>query len=651
MHPCFRTLRRTGAMLVLALASLSSQALSVDDARHLLTRTGFGAAPHELREMLPLTREQAVQRVMASLDARPVLAPPPTFLTQALDGYAPRLGAQYLPASMAPMAQVNVDEAVRLTKLGQQEMEQLRAWWLDRMVSTPAPFAERLALLWHGHFTSKYFDVDGPRLMYDQLVTIQTQGSRNFATLMHAMLRDPAMLIFLDNAFNTRDKPNENLARELMELFTLGVGHYSEADVKVLGRKMAGYTVDFEGDWRFKLNRDELDLTPQRFLGRSVRTLDDAEQAILAQPQTARWIATRFYREFVDDHVDAVQVERLAAELRRHGYALRPMLHTLLSSEAFWSPAHRGNLVKSPVELIVGAVRTLGLPLPEAGRLVQDTRLLGQELFEPPTVKGWRQGMGWLNMVALKQRSDSLAALWRCRQSGADAVDADAGDLLVRFSSERQGDAPVRLRVRIDGREVAHAEARCPGDLSAQPAAGGVLKPAWETLRVPRARLGADPQVVEVVFDRAPGTEANVFVNWIQLGGARLPATVADQRYPAGQACSGQEPMGMLYCSASMRFDLPVLRQTQARVDPTLYDRQFGRFGAVIETGTARQPLQLQPAARHGVDPRRYDETWQGLPLTQALLPVAPMTTQLAAAEPLTTRLEALLFDPAFNLK
>lgn len=629
----------------LLFAAAPAAALTVDEARHLLVRTGFGAAPHEIRALLPLTRAQAVERLIASLDAAPPLPPPPAFLAEPITEYRERL-ADYLPAALAgrnDAPPVGVDEPA-LTHRGMQEMAQLRTWWLDRMLSTPAPFAERLALFWHGHFTSKYFDVLGPRLMHDQLQSIRAHGTRSFAALLHAMLRDPALLIFLDNAVSTRERPNENLARELLELFTLGVGHYEEADIKALARILSGHSVDFAGDWRYRVRPEELDTGPKRLFGREgAWTLDDAERLILEHPRTALLIAEKFQREFIAPEADAREAERLAAVLRAHRYELRPFLRALLRGDAFWAPANRGQLVKSPVELLVGFVRSTGLALPDLGALADDTRLLGQDLFEPPSVQGWKQGLGWLNPQSIALRTERLAALWHCREAGRDALRAEPGDLLLRFSAERLGAAPVRLAVHVDGREVARAQARCPAEtLGAGQAAG---KPGWDLLRVPRAQLPARPRRIEVVFERDSGQQANLFVNWIQLGGRRLPVHLAEIVWDAGESCSAQVPRGMLYCPGRARFDLDAIERRQAGAEPTLYDRRHGAVNAVIESATARQPLALRPAALTRAQLRRDSASrWQGLPLPAALLSVDAL---LASDH----RLEALLLDPAFNLK
>lgn len=640
-----------GAVLALASAA-PANALTVDEARHLLTRTGFGAAPHEIRALLPLTRRQAVDRLIAGLDEEPPFAPPPAFLAQPIRGYRERLG-DYVPTAMSLPAGPQPGQAQELdwTHRGMQEMAQLRAWWLGRMVSTPTPFAERLALFWHGHFTSKYFDVLGPRLLHDQLQAIRRYGTRDFGALLHAMLRDPAMLIFLDNAVSLKRAPNENLARETLELFTLGVGHYKEADIKALARILVGHSVDFAGDFRYRVRADELDTGPKRFLGRKGRlTLDDAEHLLLAHPRTAELLADKFWREFVSPEPDAAEVRRLAKLLRERRYALRPFLRDLLLAPAFWTPANRAQLVKSPVELYVGFVRSFDIALPDIGLLVDETALLGQELFEPPTVQGWKGNLAWLSPQALAARTERLASLWACRAAGLEAAQAGANDLLVRFSVEQAGAAATpRLRVLADGQEVGQATPRCAAQVVG--AGQGIAKPSWDLLRLPRAALPADVRQIDVVFDAGSGPHANAFVNWIQLDGQRLPAYLGEVTFDAGQDCNAaQVPKGMMYCAGRLRFELPAIARRAGSEDPTLADRRLGPVNSIIESATARLPLPLRPAARSSQEQRNAVAAWDGLPLEQAVLPIEPLLLT-PPANGLEARLAALLLDPAYQLK
>nr|WP_315465742.1 DUF1800 family protein [uncultured Rhodoferax sp.] len=652
-RPLMRT-RRLALPPLLALLGLlagqgSAQALSVDDARHLLTRTGFGAAPHEIQALQPLSRQQAVERLLDSLDKQPVLAPPPAFLQHVSPAeYRDQLG-DYVPAAMGGTnREMSPSEERALTHRGMQEMEQLRVWWLDRMISTPTPFAERLALFWHGHFTSKYFDVLAPRLMYEQLQTIERMGKHNVGQLLHAMMGDPAMLIFLDNAINTRQAPNENLARELLELFTLGEGHYRETDIKQLARALAGHSVDFEGNFGYRFRPEYADRGEKTFLGQRGRlTREDCLRILLKHPRTALFITDKLMREFVSPNPDPAELQRLAQVLRRHDFAMRPLLRAMLLSPGFWAAENRGQLVKSPVELLVGMVRSVGLVQPDLGLLAEEVRLMGQDLFEPPTVKGWRTGVSWLTSETVRQRAERLSALWGCREAGWLAQRAQADDLLLRFSFEQDGAASGRLRVEVDGQVVAEVQPRC-----ASPVIGAgqeTFKPMWETLLIPRAQLPATVRSLTVRFVRPQGQRQNAFVNWVQLDGQRWPAYLSQSGFESGEGCNpATVPVGMLYCPGHLVFDLQALH---SGLEPTLADRTHGPLNAVLESGTARQKLTMRPAdLPHAGRPQAPWQGWQNLPLAQGLLPVPPLLAT-APSPDLTERMAAMLRDPAFNLK
>lgn len=628
------------------------RALTVDEARHLLTRTGFGASPDEIRAVLPLTRAEAVDRIVGGLSMpEPDPAPPEFVLQPVHDDYVHRLGEDYAPAAMMGAVKIVGDDAEAdkaLDYKGMQEMAQLRAWWLDRMISTRTPFYERLALFWHGHFTSRYFEVLGPRLMYDQLQTIRHEGARNFGVLLNGMLRDPAMLIFLDNAINTKGKPNENLAREAMELFTLGVGNYSEDDVKALARILSGNSVDFAGDWRYLDRKDQRDLGEKRFLGHQGRwTVEDAERFLLQKPQTASLIARKFYLQFVSSDPDPTEIERLAAIMRHNHYDMPPFLRAMLMSQAFWAPANRGQLVKSPVELEVGFIRTFGYAMPDVSRIVDMVKMLGEELFEPPSVQGWKVGMQWLNLV--NERSEEVGGLWQCRGAVSRWLESGPRDLMIRYSAEREGNAPVELAVKIDGQEVVRGQANCPLNLIR---AGVGAKPTWDLLVVPRDRLPKEIHTIEVAFVRPQGQNANLFVNWVAVDGKRYPAFEADhQVFDASSACTPvpvNVPKGMLYCQGRTTFDLAAVAARLGREDASLYDRREGPVNSVLESATTRLPLTLRPPrVAVGSD----DEArWRGLPLQEAILATPPILSQSGTGG-ISERIGALITDPAYNLE
>jgi uncharacterized protein (DUF1800 family) len=231
--------------------------------------------------------------------------------------------------------------------------------------------------------------------------------------MLHAVARDPAMILYLDNASNRKATPNENFAREVMELFTLGEGSYGEQDVKEAARAFTGWGIDGEtGEFRFRpaLHDDGV----KTVLGRSgVFGGADVLDILLAQPQTAEHIARKLWLDFVSPDLDPDEVRRVAAVLRRTGYDIRAAMRALLTSEAFFSQANRATLVKSPVELLVGTLRQFRFDIGDVFPFVVMTRQLGQDLMAPPNVKGWPGGEAWINAGTLLARKQIMERLFR----------------------------------------------------------------------------------------------------------------------------------------------------------------------------------------------------------------------------------------------
>jgi uncharacterized protein (DUF1800 family) len=385
------------AALLLAVAGPSAaQVLGDRAARQLLTRTGFAPATAEVAAFAPLTQPQAVERLLAgALTA--ARTPPPGWIDDKI--VLPR-DLQRLPDDER--------RAYRQT-LVRQSLE-LRGWWLREMVDTPSPLTERMTLFWHNHFVSAQPKVLWPQPLYRQNQLLREHALGSFAALLHAVVRDPALLIYLDGATNRRGQPNENLARELMELFTLGQGRYTEADVKEAARALTGHSID-PSTGAFVYRRLAHDGGSKTVLGRS-GDFDGAGlvDLLLAHPATAEFIVAKLWREFVSPQPDPARVASIAAEFRRSGYAIPVALRALLVQPEVVSadPVHA--LVKSPVELVVGLVRqsagSLGQPIGAA--LV--TAAMGQNLFGAPNVRGWPGGEAWINTQTLLARKQFIDA-------------------------------------------------------------------------------------------------------------------------------------------------------------------------------------------------------------------------------------------------
>ncbi|MBB6097094.1 uncharacterized protein (DUF1800 family) [Deinobacterium chartae] len=357
-----------------------------EDAAHLLRRAAFGAPAARIRELAELGPERALDALL-SFDAHETEGNP------------------FDPFDAATPA-----AAVRLTQ----------ARWLYEMVHSAAPLREKLALVWHNHFVVGVDKVRNASALAQYLAVLRGHGLDRFETLTLEVARTPAMLRYLDNDQNKKGRPNENFARELLELFTTGLGHYSETDVTESARAFTGWT--FRGGRNqqqdvaeFVFNRKQHDDGPKTYLGHSGRFGgEDIVRLACAHPATAGFVAGKLWRAYVSDAPDPQGVRDLAAEFTRSGGELRATLRALLSSQAFYAPEHRRALVRAPIDTLVGTLRALETPaLPEKRYLDFVTTLarLGQEPLRPPDVSGWDGGRDWINDGSLLGRMQLAAAL------------------------------------------------------------------------------------------------------------------------------------------------------------------------------------------------------------------------------------------------
>jgi len=395
-------------------------------ARHLLDRAGFGGTPAEVEASVRQGFEASVRQLLDDEKVAETIEPP-RWLGQSLD-------LPEIPAGMDGAAPDR--EQLRMVRQAaqrqnRQRVEDLRAWWLQRMVHTRRPLLEKMTLFWHGHFTTEAKKVRGAQLLYRQNDFLRQNATGSFRTLLLGISRDPAMLRYLDNNTNRREHPNENFARELMELFTMGIGHYTEADVKEAARAFTGWTFGFpdlpapDGSGppggvagrylrllasgqtpEFQFRQRQHDDGEKTFLGR--RGNFDGEAAIdiiLEQPVTAEFICRKLYAFFVSDEPARPEVISGMADLFRRGhYELKPVLEALFHSQVFYSDEAIANQIKSPAQLVAGALRQLDAEVTPPIMLNLALRQMGQSLLDPPNVKGWDGGKGWINTTTLLAR-------------------------------------------------------------------------------------------------------------------------------------------------------------------------------------------------------------------------------------------------------
>jgi hypothetical protein len=351
---------------------------------HLFRRAGFGASPAELDVAVSRGYDATLENLLGPSDDH--------------------------DAADDVLGQIDLD----LTKL-----EDAQRWWLVRMRYTSRPLIEKMTLFWHGHFATAVSKVGFKQLalMRQQNDLFRTQALGNFHDLLLAVSKDPAMLIWLDGRQNHKNAPNENYGRELMELFTMGIGNYTEDDVKAAAHAFTGWTIN--RDFAYVFNAGDHDASSKTFLGKSGSfNGNDIVDILSARPATANFLATKLARFFVSDPPDAGLVSNLASVYLASGYDIKAVMRAMFKSDVFMSPAAYHANIKSPAEHVVGTLRTLDISTDGTG-LPGVMNALGQALFNPPNVAGWPGGESWIatntmlgrdnfaNAIAVAQKPES----------------------------------------------------------------------------------------------------------------------------------------------------------------------------------------------------------------------------------------------------
>ena len=387
-------------------------------AAHLLNRAGFGGEPAEIEKLLEMGPDRAVSQLV-DYEKIPDSTVDPEWAR-------PDPGRVEMLAQVRQMNQEmrgageekrkELEEKRRMVQRGQRQQQQrqmleLRAWWLERMAKGPRPLQEKLTLFWHGHFATSTQKVRESYYMWLQNNTFRKHALGNWLEMLTAVSKDPAMLIWLDQAQSRKQRPNENFAREVMELFALGEGHYTEKDVTEAARAFTGWSLD-RARQRFLYRPATHDNGQKTVLSRTGELAgDDVLAAIVAQPQSARFICARLWSFFASENPSEELVNALAAVFRQNNQRFAPLLRTLFRSEEFYEPEVIRTQVKSPVQWLVGSARLLERELPVPRMAVNILRELGQELFAPPNVKGWDGGIAWITTNNLLSRYNYAAFL------------------------------------------------------------------------------------------------------------------------------------------------------------------------------------------------------------------------------------------------
>lgn len=427
------------------LKSIDPQSWDYNKARHLLFRAGFAGSPDEVSKLHTMGLYAAVD-FLVDYHRQPswpdAFDPRPIERNLGYEGYLDQNERNDLS-----------NERVN----GERYQQALfRQWWLKRMAETQRPLQEKLTLFWHDHFATGYEDKFYQTQILHQQNHLLRKYADKFDGLLRGIVHDPAMILYLDNQVNIKGRGNENLGREVLELFTLGRDQgYSEQDLRELSRTLTGYTYVGHTN-QFRFNGSLYDEGPKTILGRTGNfSADEAVDIILDHPSTARYVAKKLFEFFAHRQPAEQPVDRLAHVLRSNSYDLAPMLKNLFQSEEFYSERAMGAQIKSPVELMIGTIRIVGLTQVDYNSVDGALHGMGQTLYQPPNVGGWEEGRTWIsaNRILLRYNAvadlidrpqfDAMQALEGKITGAAELVDYLARACLVNELSDQQRQALV----------------------------------------------------------------------------------------------------------------------------------------------------------------------------------------------------------------
>jgi uncharacterized protein (DUF1800 family) len=374
-------------------------------AAHLMNRAGFGGSPADIENLRAMGLAKAVSwfvdyaKIHDDTPAPDWAFPDPDLIVKREE-----IQKAADPETRRMLQQQQSQEE-------RTQMADLRYWWLRRMALGPRPFQEKMTLFWHGHFATSFDKVRMPYFLWLQNETFRQNATGNFNQLLIAVAEDPAMLLYLDGARSNKNKPNENFAREVMELFTLGEGHYTEQDIQQAAKAYTGWGLA-KDRLHYEYHRGNHDDGPKTIFGQTGRySGEDVLNIICERPDCAQFIAKSVWRFFVQDQPPQPIIDALAKEFHGHGMDIHHLMTVIFRSKEFYAPEVIRAQIKSPVQWLITCTRQLESPIPTQPMSLVMLGKLGQELFNPPNVKGWDGGIAWITTNSLLDRYNFAAAL------------------------------------------------------------------------------------------------------------------------------------------------------------------------------------------------------------------------------------------------
>lgn len=355
--------------------------MNYQDVQHLFLRAGFGATPAQITYATRKTREELVEELFS--DSR---------------------SFRGIRLIEDPVKGKNVGNIRILFMIlrSQEQMRELNLEWLQIMASGKASLREKMTFFWHNHFATS---TPLAWLMQIQNNMLRQHALGNFKTMLHAISKDPAMIVYLNNQQNKKDHPNENFAREVMELFTLGVGHYTEQDIKEAARAFTGWAVNKKGEYEFE--EKQHDDGQKTVLGKTGNLNGhDVIDLLLQREQTAQFVTRKIFRAFVNPEIDQNWVDELSNIFYKSNFDISRLMRSIFLDDRFYLPKNKGVIISSPVELIVRYKKLISLETKVKGDMIKVQKVLGQVLFFPPNVAGWPGGRNWIDSSSLRMRMD-----------------------------------------------------------------------------------------------------------------------------------------------------------------------------------------------------------------------------------------------------
>lgn len=411
--------------------------------QHLLWRAGFGPSAENLEQLANTSQKSLFKSIIKASSKTPeTIDVADNELKNLLTGTG---------GEMMKKKDLTPEEKKQFRKQSEQDIKNLNLAWLNEMVNSDAQLREKISLFWHGHFASRNENIFYQQILLD---IVRKNALGNFGDLLHEVSKSAAMINFLNNNQNKKDHPNENFAREVMELFTMGRGNYTENDVKESARAFTGWGADLQGEFVFRKNQH--DDGQKTVLGKTgYFDGNDVLDILLEQKQTAKFICKKMYRFFVNDNADEQKVNWLADRFYNNKYDITKLVEDIFTSEWFYDQKNIGAIIKSPVELLVGIRRMLPMQIENAESQILIQRVLGQLLFYPPNVAGWPGGTNWIDSSALMFRLRIPQIIYASAEIQMKPKDDD--DQMMGMK-EMSGDMKVKGFGKIKGGQMINAQ-------------------------------------------------------------------------------------------------------------------------------------------------------------------------------------------------